>query len=199
MRKHLEELGYADVPTHVLEEFTAELAARVKSSAVSDELSGGESSARRSTLRVRTASESNVVRRNESRELKRRGTRLGGKPVKDQRAVEEAVDQEGEDQVENTVQQHHEPASRAKIESSQGSLRSVTSMRSTTSSFIRPQSAGTIKRKDPVAAYQKVAREWSACPSVVGGSKKQPIHHVPSTAKPCDKPIWKSVHPLENR
>lgn len=30
------------------------------------------------------------------------------------------------------------------------------------------------------------------------GARKQTVQPIPSTRKPSDKPIWKSVHPMEN-
>mmetsp|Transcript_13329 Transcript_13329/g.26259 ORF Transcript_13329/g.26259 Transcript_13329/m.26259 type:complete len:288 (-) Transcript_13329:49-912(-) len=204
VRKHLEDLGYSDVPPHVLADFTAELAARVSESAVCDELRGGAAVGgqrvdKAQPLRPRTASEAN---RTESRgaTIRKRGTRLSDK------AAERVPDVSGDASdlsVQATVvaaeeaPARSEPASRVRREASASG--SVCSVRSTTS-FIRPHSASShnkIKRCDPVAAYQRVREEWMDCPSVTG-ARKQAVQHVASTAKPRDKPIWKSQHPLDN-
>jgi len=210
VRQHLEELGYKDVPAHVLEDFTAELRSRVGAGKHANDtaVGSGGSSGKQEGLRERKASENNIVRRNITRE---RGTRLGGKPA----VMERETDAEDDEFAQAAVARKRiteQAAGRAGVRreaSVTGSVRSsaasvASSSYSTasysTSSIIRPQSASRPKRSDPVAKFQQVSQEWSGCPSVAeGGAKKKPLIHVPSTDKPVDKKIWKSVHPLDNR
>uniref|UniRef100_A0A6U5BMD7 Centriolar and ciliogenesis-associated protein HYLS1 C-terminal domain-containing protein n=1 Tax=Hemiselmis andersenii TaxID=464988 RepID=A0A6U5BMD7_HEMAN len=186
VRKHLDDLGYTDVPAQVLADFTTELAARVAGSAEMSDLP--QENPNQGPLRPRTASETN-------RFVRKRGTRVGGKPA--ETTARDAVDsaERGRGSGEENFDVRQVAGGMLRMEGSMaGCVRSVGS-----SSFIRPQttSTGRPKRSDPVAAYQRVKDEWRDCPSVTG-SKKASAPHVASIAKPKDKQIWKSQHPLNN-